>query len=64
MTPIKITADSKGRFPNVWITSDTHFGHKNICRGVKIFVGALLIGDYLTELFLLTKLVIFHPLTK
>jgi calcineurin-like phosphoesterase family protein len=34
MKPIKITADSKGRFPNVWITSDTHFGHKNICRGV------------------------------
>jgi calcineurin-like phosphoesterase family protein len=33
MKPIKITADSKGRFPNVWITSDTHFGHKNICRG-------------------------------
>ena len=34
MKPIKITADSKGRFADVWITSDTHFGHKNICRGV------------------------------
>ena len=26
---IKIDKDKK-----VWITSDTHFGHKNICRGV------------------------------
>lgn len=31
---IKIQSDSKGRFPDVWITSDTHYGHKNICRGV------------------------------
>ena len=31
---IKIEGDSKGRFPNVWITSDTHYNHKNICRGV------------------------------
>ena len=31
---IKIGLDSKGRFPNVWVTSDTHYGHKNICRGV------------------------------
>ena len=31
---IKIQSDTKGRFPDVWITSDTHFGHKNICRGV------------------------------
>ena len=31
---IKIQSDIKGRFPDVWITSDTHYGHKNICRGV------------------------------
>ena len=31
---IKIDLDSKGRFPDVWVTSDTHYGHKNICRGV------------------------------
>jgi calcineurin-like phosphoesterase family protein len=31
---IKIKEISKGKFPNIWITSDTHYGHKNICRGV------------------------------
>ena len=31
---IRIPSDSKGRFPDVWITSDTHYGHKNICRGI------------------------------
>ncbi len=32
---IKIPVDSKN-VPevNVWITSDTHYSHKNICRGV------------------------------
>ncbi len=31
---IKIPVDTKN-VPevNVWITSDTHFSHKNICRG-------------------------------
>ena len=31
---IKIEADSKGRFPDVWIFSDQHYNHKNICRGI------------------------------
>lgn len=31
---IKITPDSKGQFPDVWIFSDPHYNHKNICRGV------------------------------
>ena len=31
---IKIQADNKGRFPDVWIFSDPHYNHKNICRGV------------------------------
>ena len=31
---IRIEPDRKGRFPDVWITSDTHYSHKNICRGV------------------------------
>lgn len=31
---IKIEADSKGRFPDVWIFSDPHFNHTNICRGI------------------------------
>ena len=31
---IKIQADKKGRFPDVWIFSDPHYNHKNICRGV------------------------------
>jgi len=31
---IKIPVDIASRPPfNVWITSDTHFSHKNICRG-------------------------------
>lgn len=30
---IKIKTE-KGRLPDVWITSDTHYNHKNICRGV------------------------------
>ena len=31
---IKIQGDSKGRFSDVWIFSDPHYNHKNICRGV------------------------------
>jgi len=31
---IKIEADSKGRFPDVWVFSDCHFNHTNICRGI------------------------------
>jgi calcineurin-like phosphoesterase family protein len=31
---IKIDADTKGELPNVWVFSDPHYGHKNICRGV------------------------------
>jgi calcineurin-like phosphoesterase family protein len=31
---IKIEADSKGRFPDVWIFSDPHYNHKNLCKGV------------------------------
>jgi calcineurin-like phosphoesterase family protein len=31
---IKIEVDSKNvPLQNVWITSDTHYSHKNICRG-------------------------------
>ena len=30
---IKINANKKGEFPDVWVTSDTHYNHKNICRG-------------------------------
>ena len=30
---IKINANKKGEYPNVWITSDTHYNHANICRG-------------------------------
>lgn len=30
---IKITKDKKGNLPDVWITSDTHYNHQNICRG-------------------------------
>ena len=31
---IRIEPDRKGRFPDVWVTSDTHYHHRNICRGV------------------------------
>lgn len=31
---IKITEISKGKFPDVWIFSDPHYNHKNICRGI------------------------------
>ena len=31
---IKIKSDSKDTIPNVWIFSDPHYNHKNICRGV------------------------------
>jgi len=31
---IKIKSDGKGTIPNVWIFSDPHYNHKNICRGV------------------------------
>ena len=30
---IKIIANKKGVFPDVWVTSDTHYNHANICRG-------------------------------
>jgi calcineurin-like phosphoesterase family protein len=30
---LRIMPDKRGRFPNVWITSDTHYNHLNICRG-------------------------------
>ena len=30
---IKIEKDKKGNLPDVWITSDTHYNHSNICRG-------------------------------
>ena len=30
---IKIVKDKKGNLPDVWVTSDTHYNHKNICRG-------------------------------
>jgi len=29
MSVLKLDSSSK-----IWITSDTHYGHKNICRGV------------------------------
>jgi calcineurin-like phosphoesterase family protein len=32
MSSIKIELSSSSQ--NIWITSDTHYGHKNICRGV------------------------------
>lgn len=31
---IKIEKNSKGEYPNVWVFSDPHYNHKNICRGV------------------------------
>lgn len=32
---IKIATDTKGRpLTNVWVFSDPHFNHKNICRGI------------------------------
>lgn len=31
---IKITQTSDKRTPNIWVFSDPHYGHKNICRGV------------------------------
>lgn len=31
---IKIKPDDKGKLPNVFISSDFHYNHKNICRGV------------------------------
>jgi len=30
---LKIEKDSNGIFPNIWICSDPHYNHKNICRG-------------------------------
>ena len=30
---LKIEQDIKGIFPNIWICSDPHYNHKNICRG-------------------------------
>jgi calcineurin-like phosphoesterase family protein len=30
---LKIEKDIKGIFPNIWICSDPHYNHKNICRG-------------------------------
>jgi calcineurin-like phosphoesterase family protein len=30
---IKIEKDIKGKLPEVWIFSDPHYNHKNICRG-------------------------------
>ena len=30
---IKIEKDRKGNLPDIWITSDTHYNHTNICRG-------------------------------
>jgi calcineurin-like phosphoesterase family protein len=30
---IRILPNSLGQFPDVWIFSDPHFNHKNICRG-------------------------------
>lgn len=31
---LKIEKNSDGTFPEVWIFSDPHYNHKNICRGV------------------------------
>lgn len=31
---IKIKSDTKGKLPSVWIFSDPHYNHKNICRGI------------------------------
>jgi len=31
---LKIEKDIKGIFPKIWICSDPHYNHKNICRGV------------------------------
>jgi len=31
---IKIEKNNDGTFPEVWIFSDPHYNHKNICRGV------------------------------
>lgn len=31
---IKITLTTDKRTPNIWVFSDPHYGHKNICRGV------------------------------
>jgi calcineurin-like phosphoesterase family protein len=31
---IKITPDKQGRFPDVYVVSDCHYSHQNICRGV------------------------------
>ncbi len=33
---IKIEKDRKGILPDVWITSDTHYNHANICRGTTV----------------------------
>ena len=30
---LRIEKDIKGVFPNIWICSDPHYNHKNICRG-------------------------------
>jgi len=30
---LKIEQDNQGNFPNIWICSDPHYNHKNICRG-------------------------------
>jgi calcineurin-like phosphoesterase family protein len=30
---IKIEGDIRGRFPDVWVCSDSHYNHKNLCRG-------------------------------
>jgi calcineurin-like phosphoesterase family protein len=31
---IKIKENSDGRLPDVWVFSDPHYNHKNICRGI------------------------------
>ena len=30
---LKIEQDIEGNFPNIWVCSDPHYNHKNICRG-------------------------------
>ena len=30
---LKIEKDVKGNLPNIWVCSDPHYNHKNICRG-------------------------------